>query len=80
MFTERGDCLRADSKKQMIEHFKKLFKRTLTKQLDGVGVVEVILILVIVIGLVLIFHDQISDIIDNAFDSITGDTETIIGG
>ena len=43
------------------------------KELDGVGVIEVILILVIIIGLVLIFREQIGDIIEAAFDSINSD-------
>lgn len=44
----------------------------------GVGIVEIILILVILIGLVLIFKDQISQIITEAFSSITTDSESII--
>ena len=43
------------------------------KELDGVGVIEVILILVIIIGLVLIFREPIGDIIEAAFDSINSD-------
>ena len=46
---------------------------------DGVGVVEIILILVILIGLVLIFKNNIKDIVDDAFKQINGDTESIIG-
>ena len=43
------------------------------KELDAVGVIEVILILVIIIGLVLIFREQIGDIIETAFASINSD-------
>lgn len=37
----------------------------------GIGVVEIILILVILIGLVLLFQTQIKDIVNNALDSIS---------
>ena len=46
-------------------------------QLDGVGVIEVILILVIIIGLVLIFRNQIGEIIQKAFASILSDVDGI---
>ena len=38
---------------------------------DGIGVVEVILILVVLIGLVLIFKQQITDLVNDIFDTIT---------
>lgn len=44
----------------------------------GIGVVEIILILVILIGLVLIFKNQITSIISNAFDSISVNSESIV--
>ena len=62
----------------MIKLGKEIFKKVVNKQLDAVGVIEVILILVILIGLVLIFKDQITVIIDKAFKAITGDTAKII--
>lgn len=37
---------------------------------DGVGVVEVILILVVLIGLVLIFKNQITDLVNDIFKTI----------
>lgn len=61
----------------MKEHIKRFYWGVTTKQLDGVGVIEVILILVIIIGLVLIFREQIGQIIENAFDAINGDTADI---
>lgn len=45
----------------------------------GVGVIEVVLILVILIGLVLIFKDQISSVVTNALSNISGDAGKIIG-
>ena len=37
---------------------------------DGVGVVEVILILVVLIGLVLIFKKQITELVNSIFKTI----------
>lgn len=48
------------------------------KQEKGIGVIEMILILVVLIGLVLIFKDQIETIVTNAFNSITSDAGQII--
>ncbi len=38
---------------------------------DGVGVVEIILILVVLIGLVLIFKEQLTSLVGDIFDTIT---------
>ncbi len=45
---------------------------------SGIGVVEIILILVILIGLVLIFKNQITGIINSAFDSISVNSDAIV--
>lgn len=45
--------------------------------LDGIGIIEIILILVIIIGLVLIFRTQITHIMQKAFSSIDGHSEVI---
>lgn len=47
------------------------------KEEDGIGVVEIILILVILIGLVVIFGEEISRIITNAIESISGNADSI---
>lgn len=49
------------------------------KDEDGIGVVEIILILVILVALVLLFKDKITSIIDSAFSSIDDDSGDIIG-
>ena len=38
---------------------------------DGVGVVELILILVVLIGLVLIFKKQLTNLVNDIFETIT---------
>lgn len=45
--------------------------REFIKEDDGVGVVEVLLILVVLIGLVIIFKKQITKLVNNIFDTIT---------
>lgn len=44
---------------------------------DAIGVVEIILILVVLIGLVLIFKEQLVDLVKNILDKITKQSETI---
>lgn len=59
---------------------KHIYRRVTTTQLDGIGIIEIILILVIIIGLVLIFRTQITEIITNAFSSIISDSSEINSG
>ncbi len=51
---------------------KGLFRevRDFWEEEDGVGVVEIILILVVLIGLVLIFKDQLTTLVNNIFKTI----------
>lgn len=44
---------------------------------DGVGVVEVILILVVLVCLVIIFKSKISTLVNNIFSTITTKVDTI---
>ncbi|MGN0505013.1 MAG: Flp1 family type IVb pilin [Lachnospiraceae bacterium] len=44
----------------------------------GIGVIEIILILVILIGLVLLFKNQITEIVNNAFGKISSDATSIL--
>lgn len=44
---------------------------------DGMGTVEVILIIVVLVGLVLIFKSQITTIINNLFSKITTQTDKV---
>lgn len=49
------------------------------KEEDGIGVVELILILVILVALVLLFKNEITKIVQKAFRSITSGANDIIG-
>lgn len=47
------------------------------KEEKGIGVVEVILILVVLIGLVIIFKSQLVDLINTVFEKITSESSRI---
>lgn len=55
-----------------LKNLKDLFREE-----DGMGTVEVILIIVVLVGLVIIFKDRITDLVDNIFDKITKETGKI---
>ncbi len=44
---------------------------------QGIGVVEIILILVVLIALIVIFREKITEIVKSAFSSITIGSQTI---
>ncbi|MDY4693283.1 MAG: Flp1 family type IVb pilin [Blautia sp.] len=44
---------------------------------DAVGVVEIILILVVLIGLVIIFKEQLTDLVKNILSKITKQSNSI---
>ena len=50
------------------------FFRHFAKDESGMGVVEVILIIVVLIGLVIIFQTQIKKVVDSFFKTITSKT------
>ncbi|MBQ9631494.1 MAG: hypothetical protein IJV04_01050 [Lachnospiraceae bacterium] len=50
------------------------------KEEDGIGVVEVILILVVLIALVLIFKEKLTELVNQIFDKITTDSNSVMGG
>lgn len=44
---------------------------------DGMGTVEIILIIVVLVGLVIIFKEQITKIVNSIFSKITSQTNKI---
>ena len=44
--------------------------KSFVKEEDGIGTVEMILILVVLIGLVLIFKSQLTDLVNSIFKTI----------
>ena len=47
------------------------------KEEKGIGVVEVILILVVLIGLVIIFKSQLTSLVESIFEKITSESGMI---
>lgn len=47
------------------------------KEEDGMGTVEIILIIVVLVGLVIIFKEQITKIVNSIFSKITKQTKKI---
>ena len=45
---------------------------------DGMGTVEIILILVVLIGLVIIFKTQLRSLVESVFEKITQDSGTVM--
>ena len=61
-------------KKEAISTMKRFWKEE-----DGMGSVEIILIVVILIGLVILFKDSITEIVKNAIKQIESDAKEITG-
>lgn len=52
----------------------KSFRQFLTEE-DGMGTVEVILIIVVLVGLVIIFKEKITEVVNSIFTKITNQTK-----
>lgn len=48
------------------------------KEEDGIGVVEIILILVVLIGLVIVFKEQLSSLVTKIFSNITTKSNKVL--
>lgn len=57
---------------------KDLIKKNLMKNNKGMGTVEMILIIVVLIGLVLIFKTQIQELAQVIFEKIAADSSAIL--
>lgn len=66
--------------KEAVMHAIKNTMLRLWRDENGMGTVEVVLIIVVLVGLVLIFQEQIKGLVETIFGKITDDTNTIIGG
>ena len=54
----------------------KSFRQFLTEE-DGMGTVEVILLIVVLVGLVIIFIEKITEVVNSIFTKITNQTKKI---
>lgn len=48
------------------------------KEEDGMGTVEIILIIVVLVGLVIIFKTQLRSLVQSIFEKITSDSGTVM--
>ena len=53
----------------IIENLKNIMKR-LRKEESGMGVIEIVLIILVLVGLALVFKNQISGVANGVYDSI----------
>lgn len=60
----------------MIAYFKTQFMDFMREE-DGVGVIEVVLILVVLIGLVIIFKDRINALLELTFKQIDNQSKEV---
>lgn len=63
------------NRRKIMSHLKTL--RQFLSEEDGMGTVEVILIIVVLVGLVVIFKEKITDIVNSIFTKITNQTKKI---
>ena len=59
------------------KEIKKRTLRSFLKEEDGMGTVELILIIVVLIGLVMIFKKQLTNIVNDIFDKIATQSSSI---
>ena len=52
--------------------------REFLQEEEGMGTVEIILIIVVLIGLVIIFKAQLRSLVEEVFEKITSDSNTIM--
>ena len=52
--------------------------REFLREEEGMGTVEIILIIVVLIGLVIIFKTQLRSLVETVFEKITGDSNTVM--
>ncbi len=51
---------------------------TFLQEEEGMGTVEIILIIVVLIGLVIIFKTQLRSLVNTVFEKITSDSNTVM--
>ncbi len=52
--------------------------RDFIREEEGMGTVEIILIIVVLIGLVIIFKTQLRSLVETVFEKITTDSNTVM--
>lgn len=75
MFSKKADILKTAQAEKEVRNMEQI--REFWKEEDAVGVVEVILILVVLIGLVLIFKSQLVSLVNSLLEKITKQSNTV---
>lgn len=65
-------CFGLKTKRSMNYHFNYLFRSE-----SGIGTIEMVLILVVLIALVLVFKGRINDLLTNIFDQIDSSAQSV---
>ena len=65
--------MRGKEKEGKLKGFK-----TFLQEEEGMGTVEIILIIVVLIGLVIIFKTQLRSLVNTVFEKITTDSNTVM--
>lgn len=66
-----------EKKKMKSERHLKGIREFLREE-EGLGTVEIILIIVVLIGLVIIFKSQLRSLVESIFEKITSDSNTVM--
>lgn len=72
---ESEEILNKKDSKETVERVKGW--KALWLEEDGMGTVEIILIIVVLIGLVIIFKTQITEVVQNIFKKITSQSNKV---
>ncbi len=67
-----GECKESEMERERLKGLRQLWSEE-----DGMGTVEVILIIVVLVGLVLIFRKQLTELVNSLFSKITRQAESI---
>lgn len=75
LFYTLHNCMFSGKRERNGKNMKN-FKDFLREE-DGMGTVEIILIIVVLVGLVIIFKSQITDLVESIFDKISTQTSKV---
>jgi Flp pilus assembly pilin Flp len=74
----KKDIMESEQVREEMKETEKLKGiRQLLSEEEGMGTVEIILIIVVLVGLVIVFKNQITQVVNNIFNKITSQTNKI---
>lgn len=71
-------AMKREAKRQAKKEGKLKDFRAFLQEEEGMGTVEIILIIVVLIGLVIIFKTQLRALVETVFEKITKDSNTVM--